>query len=649
MVDFDAFYDVSGQIERARRINQRIIDLHRKDIDENFRPVGEKWLIGGSDPEKGGGEEWFYLCQAFWNYDEGFAELTDKIRPHFELMTGFGPFTPFFATLALVRNQQALTQALIADMEAYVLKYMDVNMSEESDFIGVNDNTPSMIAAGLILAGEYFGRQEWVDRGKERVRSLRALLDRRGFLSEYNSLTYTPLTIYGMAAIVNYAKDEEAVALALEQETRIWHRTLSMTHLATCQNAGPYARAYHVDKLAMTHHLRCLLYALLGEACKINPVNTIFAQGYDFPGNYHDGNYYWQIINAFVANMVYHCPKEYVEALFARRYPYIVRGTAETSSAADNHLIKPFSGFIGSKENVLRDPFEELAQQDDCYEYSAGVIDIYSYIDKDFSIGTASRDWHNGVQSDGFTLLYAACEQATCQEEVGTVFANYTLNGSDCLGNDLGRKIAFQHESSAMVLYHPKYLAAPVTEAALKLVFGNNRMIRKVMVGTQTPDIRRDGLLYRTRQLEPVFVEAANLYMMFVPLVAQEDREDAFLELCNHDGNMIIGIYNYRGEPKTYARKGLCLLSNGFVCEVKKRTEYESLEAFAQTMGHFRVTETRRSNIHTRYTVERDCRYQNRQLELACSYSVLTDGIKYMSVNGKCLPQTDFAMEYIGG
>lgn len=643
------FYDIPGQIERAREINRRIIELHRKDIDENYRPIGKKWLIGGGNPNKGGGEEWFYLCQAFWNYDDSYGELTDKIRPYFELLTGFGPFTPFFATLALVRNKRALTPALVADFEEYVLKYMDVNMSDESDFIGVNDNTPAMIAAGLILAGEYFGRPEWVAMGKKRVRTLQALLNRRGFLSEYNSLTYTPLTIYGMAAIVNYAKDEEAVVLALEQEKRIWHRTLALTHLATCQNAGPYARAYLQDKLAMTHHIRCLLYALLGDKCKVNPINTIFAPGYDFPGNYDDGNYYWQIINAFVANMVYHCPKAYVQELFTRQYPYIVRGTAETSSSADSHLIKPLSGFIGSKENVLRDPFEELAQQDECYEYSAGVIDIYSYIDKDFSLGTATRDWHNGVQSDGFTLLYAASEQATCQEQIGTVFANYTLNGSNPLSGDLGRKIAFQHRTSAMVLYHPKSMANPVTEAALKLVFGNNRMLRKVIVGEQPLDICKDGLLHHTQQLEPVFVEAANLYMMFVPLMAQEDRKDAFLELSNQNGNMVVGIYNYRGEPKAYARKGLCLLSNGFVCEVRKTTEYESLEDFAAAMGNFKVTETRRSNIHTRYAVERDCCYHNSGLELSCSYSVLTDGIKYMTINGKCLPQVDFSTETLGG
>ena len=108
------FYDISGQIARARQINKLVIDLHRKDIDDDFHPIGQKWLIGGGDPQKGGNEEWFYLCQAFWNYDDSYGELTDRIRPWFSPLKGYGPFTPFFAALALVRNQSALTPALIA-------------------------------------------------------------------------------------------------------------------------------------------------------------------------------------------------------------------------------------------------------------------------------------------------------------------------------------------------------------------------------------------------------------------------------------------------------------------------------------------------------------------------------------------------------
>ena len=73
-------------------------------------------------------------------------------------------------------------------------------------------------------------------------------------------------------------------------------------------------------------------------------------------------------------------------------------------------------------------------------------------------MGTATRDWHNGVQSDGFTVLYADRDHATDQKQIGTVFANYTLNGSSPLDGDLGRKVAFQHNTTAIVLYHPKYI-----------------------------------------------------------------------------------------------------------------------------------------------------------------------------------------------
>lgn len=637
------YYDVSGQVQRARQINKLVIDLHIKDIDETFRPIGDKWLIGGEEQNKGGTEEYFYLCQALWNYDDSYAELTDKIRPYFSELAGFGPFTPALCILTLVRNQSAITQGMKEDFERYVLRYMPVNMHDQSDFIGVNDNTPALIAAGLVLAGEYFGKEEWIQKGKERIKTLRAMLDRRGFLSEYNSLTYIPVTLYALAAIVNYAKDKEAVKLALSQEIRIWKRCLVLYHEATCQTAGPYARAYRQDKLAHSYQMRYLMYALLGDKCRINPINTIFAGA-------PDENYYWHISNAFIANMVYHCPAEYIEKLFKRQYPYVVRGTAETAASADYHLVKSLGGFISSEENLLRDAFPELKVQEDCYEYPAGVIDIYSYIDRQFTMGTATRDWHNGVQSDGFHVLYAESPEAERQEQVGTIFANYTVNSSNCLDDDLGRKVAFQDKTTTMVLYHPKFVADLVEEAGLNIVFGNNRMIREVRIGDEKIDgnrVRKEGSLCQCKALHEIYVQVADFYLMLVPLIAEQDRDQASMELKNEEGNLIWKLYNYKGQPVSYKRKGFCLLTNGFVCELRKADEYGSLEEFIRKMKNYSVVEKRRANIHTRYAVERDCLYQNGKRSLACCYSPLTDGIKYMSVNGRILPQVAYSARRI--
>ena len=637
----EKFYDIPGQCKRARQINKLVIDLHRKDIDENFRPEGEKWLIGGSEKDKGGLDEYFYFCSALWNYDDSYGELTEKIRPYYSELSGFGPFEPVFCSLALVRNYRALTPKLREDFEQYVLTYMPMNLEEVSDFIGVNDNTPALIAAGLILGGEYFGKKEWMEKGIERLHHLRNLLNRRGFLSEYNSPTYIPVTLYALAAIVNYAGEKKAVKLALSQEKKIWKKCLAFYHEAASQAAGPYARAYRQDKLARTYNMRFLMYALLGEACGINPLNTIFAGD-------PDENYYWHISNAFIANMVYHCPAEYVEELFQREYPYVIRGTAETSASADNQLSPPLPGFISSVENLLRDPFPVLQSREDCYEYSAGVIDIYSYIDRQFAMGTASRDWHNGVQSDGFHVLYAEKVPARKQEQVGTIFANYTVNGSDCLDGDLGRKVALQEKTTAMVLYHPKFMAEQVTEAALTIVFGNHRMIRKIRIGGReitAEAIRKDGILYESKTLCEIYAAVADFYIMLVPLIAEYDTEQACMELESREGNLIWKLYNYKGEPRSYARKGFLLLTNGLVCEFRKACDYESFEDFIRKMGNFTVTQKRRANIHTRYAAERECIYQNGKRTLACCYSPITDGIQYMTVNGKVRPQTAYRIE----
>lgn len=634
---YEEFYDVEGQKKRAALIRRLLIENHVKDINTDGTLNGEKWLYGGSDPEKGGFTEWFYFCQGLWNEDASYAKITENISKHFAPMNTFGTFEPFFCCMELIRNRASLTETLIDKFEKYALKYMDIYMMDDSDLIGVNDNTPILMIAGLILGGEYFNNSKWLKVGHERLNKLKKLLLRRGFLSEYNSLTYTPLSIYGLAAIVNYSQNEEYRVLALECETELWKQLASLYMPSVSQTSGPYARAYPQDKLCYSYSMRTLMYILLGDKCSVNPINTIFAGD-------NDENYYWQISAAHIGNMLYHCPKSIAEEMLCKKYPIIVRGSAEVSASADTHMLAPLGKGYLSRENLYRTDFKELNEQNFIDEYSAGTVNIYSYQEKDFSIGTATKDFHNGVQSDNFMLIHSKSETPTSQNEIGTVFANYIVNDSAYERDDYGRKVAFQHEKTAMVLYRPKWYKGGVKKAGLSIVFSNANLINAV---------KYDGYIvdkfpYKNKELLPLFCDIGNLYIMIIPMICDKDMEEASVEISRESGNLILTLYNYMDKEIQFNKKEFCIKTNGFVCEVRRKSEYGSFDEFIKEISKFKLTDKLRCNIHTRYAIEREVCYVGQNVKLECCIGVLTDSIKYMTVNDELYTETKFLIEERG-
>lgn len=639
----EKFYDIEGQKVRGAQIRQLVINNHISDITDDGKPIGVKWLKGGAKPDEGGISEWFYFCQALWNEDDCYGKLTEKISAHFSPLEGFRTFEPFFCVRELVRNKKALSQGLIQRFEKYALEYLDGYMHPQEDFIGVNDNTPCLMVGGLILGGEYFKNTAWLEEGKKRLVRLKQMLLRRGFLSEYNSLTYIPLAIYGLATVVNYSENEECRQLALDCEKRIWEGVAALYQPSVGQTAGPYARAYFVDKLAQSYNMRTLLYILLGDKCGVNPINTVFAEN-------TDENYYWQICAAHIGSMVYHCPVDIAESMINKKFPQIVQGTAENSASADTFLLKPI-GHPYSEANQKRNILEELKNEDELFEYGAGVINLYTYLDDSYSMGVATRDWHCGADTDIFTILYADSPNAISQNQVGTIFANYTINESDILGADLGRKAAFQDERTAMVLYRPRWQGESVTDAGLNIVFGNASLINEIVIDGKsifTKDSEDFEVHYTTKKLESFFVHTADIYMMFIPLIPEKDRKDAFLEVKSCGENLRVTIYNYKGEVLKYHRKGFCTLMNGFICELRRRDEFDSFDDFIKIMSDFEISEEVRTNIHTRYAIEREINYCGHDKSLACCVSPLTDGIKYMTVNGNLIEEPKFLVREIG-
>ncbi|MES9143988.1 hypothetical protein ABEP44_12725, partial [Cutibacterium acnes] len=108
-------------------------------------------------------------------------------------------------------------------------------------------------------------------------------------------------------------------------------------------------------------------------------------------------------------------------------------------------------------DEETRDPYCE----NETYEYPAGTGRISTYMTADYAMGTATHEFHNGIQTDSFHILYGNRIPAVHQRDLRTVYARYIVNekmpdAANYLLEDEGRKICIQEKNSAVVLYKPK-------------------------------------------------------------------------------------------------------------------------------------------------------------------------------------------------
>ena len=78
------------------------------------------------------------------------------------------------------------------------------------------------------------------------------------FINEFNSPTYTPISILHMAYIVELIDDCEARRIALKIERKIWNEVLSMHHPELGLSCGPFSRAYRVDIIGQLSAMRTM-------------------------------------------------------------------------------------------------------------------------------------------------------------------------------------------------------------------------------------------------------------------------------------------------------------------------------------------------------------------------------------------------------
>ena len=186
----------------------------------------------------------------------------------------------------------------------------------------------------LAAIPEVYSRGRIEAIGLNALAALAYWAEHQQVLDEWNSPTYTPISVWCMAKIVELVDVPRAQEMALALEFDVWRQILAMYHPHLGVSCGPYARSYRQDMLGGASQMRVLLsyvglskdrsiVALLEDAQLAN-----VAPDPDAPFRY--SGFSWEVANK------YHVPADALEELKHRQYP--CRFTAPISWEPFGHI-----------------------------------------------------------------------------------------------------------------------------------------------------------------------------------------------------------------------------------------------------------------------------------------------------------------------
>lgn len=542
----------------------------------------------------------------------------------------FCHFTPFIILTILCDNRKSfLEENAYKKLFAYIENVIDDFKRRDMDFIGVNDNFPFMSTCIMLCAAKLLNDDSCHQIALRRLHQAEKLLKRRGAMSEYNSITYSMVQLHAISKIAAVAPNNEIKTVALNIEERVWADVLSHYHPNLSRIAGPHSRAYMNDSCGYHCFFDTLMDYLFDEKRRFD----------DEERNILD------IAAAYYADTIYHIPTYLLDLGFSKKFPYEVRESSEFSSSTDSTPDEP-----------TRDPSKE----DDIYEYPAGINQSVTYMTDDYALGTSVKEFHSGNQTAGFKIIYRKNKAPTSMKDMGSAFCCYALNEHAPVYpipySDHGRKLCFQHKNTAMVIYKPKAGRVDCIKNAFDKELSKPYKIQEITGNLSVSRMRLDIILpckYKTpdeiwlgekkvenyeaesKEVCDVWIKDGNIYMGFHPLHVTDLGRKCAIKVWKNDKFVIISLINYEGEKRNFSKREFLLVRNGFLSEIISSEEVESFEDFRHVYGEYQIEDILECSVHSRQTYYRNVSYTRGDVCLECQYSPISEGVKYVSVNGR--------------
>jgi hypothetical protein len=491
-------------------------------------------------------------------------------------------------------------------------------------FHGCNDNMPAMSTVGLILGGEALGDDKALAHGLWKLKRFRRILSRNAWASEYNSGTYSAITLTSMAKIAAESRTPEARELALAIEERLWAEMLLHWHPGTFCQAGPHSRAYAVDAANHMHNQHALLWLAFGsDATRRDLIKTCFEHDgvelVHFDG-YHPANIaeYVEVLDADL-----HVPEWLANLVDQRSYPVRQQGVVEQMNTPKN------AG-------------------------GSGRCHTTTYMEKSFSLGTVDSAFCGGDQTDSLYATYRRQPNIRSFKDAGVLFARYLANdatvgtvkptshfftgplphfGENYVASQ-GNMLTLQKDGTAMLLAQPHCRANQalceqaknegVSSLKLSLIMPTHYgKSQAVIVG----DEQVEDFCFRCDTIQPISIDTGDVYIHINPLVPTSHERDCAIELVRENAYEAIHLINYRGPARTFTSDELARMFNGCIVTLRPRADFAGLDAFHRSMRKVRIHDYW---AHLHYVL-----FQRDDVELEMVTSIQPMSAQTLSIDGR--------------
>jgi hypothetical protein len=430
----------------SQRVKKEYTEAHcRRLAGEWFNAAGE-FLPSSTPPST---RERLWNCMSLLGHgDAKYARLAASII--LKTPIDHNHFEGIAAVEVLIRFGNRLGRKVCAYLEeivrAHLLNLMEVRFGGP----GTNNFT-CMTTWFLLAAGQVIDRYEFKHplgsvpevytgsrvraMGMNALRALAHHSEHEPVFGEFNSPTYTPISLHSLAKIVELIDDPDAKRLALEIELKLWREVLGLYHPNLGLACGPYSRSYRIDVLGQNSQMRILM-CYVGLS-KDRSVVKLFDEGLEDLLFHHDGDVpfawsgpAWQMATEF------HAPADAIEAMRSRRFPQ--RFEAPIYWGPFGHIMPKNKKYI--------------SVQGDCLPGGRGEI-----------VQTQHANWSLGYRSQSlmghsFPILfhYALHHKVRTMQDVRTVTAAVMFHGTprEWVPDQTGQSIEagnFNHEGKLSV------------------------------------------------------------------------------------------------------------------------------------------------------------------------------------------------------
>lgn len=452
--------------------------------------------------------------------------------------------------------------------------------SAQPDFVfrGCNDNMPAMATCGLVLAGQILDDKQAIEHARWNLMQLGNMLSRCAWMGEYNSPTYTPVTLRSMAKIVEVAQDTQIRDLALQIEHRLWAEVLLHFHPGTFQQAGPMSRAYAVNRAGHNYNLQCLLWYALGEELTGRDLIKSFFEPNGKQVIHFNGCPYQSAAEfCHLINTKLHLPDSLLHLVHSRQYPARIQGRSEQSRSC----------------------------------LAGAQVQTQTYMQQDYSLGTVNYPFVNAHQTCSLHLTYAWHEDVKTFQDAGTAFTCYRTDDlpygqlahsadgefeGEVHTDNMSWSYAMQKDNVALMLCTPALtkdfevnLLDSITTNTLKL-----QLVFSAHFGRVTSccfDDPEDTIARASTNVSAVSLHAGQVFVHVQPLLPTQMQRQHAVRLVKQNEYDVLELINYEGQAKTFSCQDLQRVLNGLVITISDASSYPSLQAFHDKHNQARVVD----------------------------------------------------------